>query len=189
MGIRTCPRCSEPLHRGHSACSFCAFSLADVDSTFGTKRVRLQRLIDASKTISEEESQKLHQRMDRFEADFPQLLFATYIADLPETINMRELGFWLINRAIIDSPRSNENAILLCINSQHLAASLSLGYLPEQLLPEAELGQILEKAAPHLSPAPLRPGHRQLRDFHLPAPARATRPGLTPIASLRSLRK
>jgi uncharacterized membrane protein YgcG len=151
MGIRTCPRCSEPLHQGHLACSFCAFSIADVDSCFGSKRVRLQRLVDASHTISPEETARLNARMDRFEIDFPQLIFATYIADLPAHINLRELGFWLINRGLIDSTRNNENAILLCINNQDLSASLSLGYLPEQHLAEDNLSNILERIRPHLS--------------------------------------
>lgn len=151
MGIRTCPRCSEPLHQGHLACSVCDFSLGAVDSTFGSRRVRLERLIDASKTISTEHTGQLNARLDRFERDFPQLVFATYIADLQENINLRELGFWLINRAIINSPRGNDGAILLCINNRELSASLSLGYLPEQHLGEATLSSILEDARPQLS--------------------------------------
>lgn len=151
MGIRTCPRCSEPLHRGHLACPVCGFSLRDADATFGSKRVRLQRLIDATATISDEHTEQLNRRLDRFESDFPQLVFAAYIADLSADINLRELGFWLINRAILDSPRGNDQAILLCIDSQHLSASLSLGYLPEQHLSEEALAAVLEEARPHLA--------------------------------------
>ncbi|MFT5409712.1 MAG: uncharacterized Zn finger protein (UPF0148 family) [Verrucomicrobiales bacterium] len=151
MGIRTCPRCTEPLQHTHTACPFCSFSLADVDSTFGSKRVRLQRLVDATKTITPEEIDKLDARMDRFEWEFPQLHFATYIAELPDSVNLRELGFWLSNRSMIDSPRGNDSAILLCINSRQLSASLTLGYLPEQHLPEVQLRQILEQAKPYLS--------------------------------------
>ena len=75
MGIRTCPRCSQPLHQGHSACPVCDFSLADVDSTFGSKRVRLQRIVAASSTISDVKAEWLNEKMDRFELeDYPQLL-------------------------------------------------------------------------------------------------------------------
>lgn len=151
MAIRTCPRCSEPLHRGYQTCSFCSFSLRDADSTFGSKRVRLQRVVDASKSISPVDAEKLDRRISRFEADFPQLLFAAYVAHLPENVNLRELGFWLINRAILDSPRSNDSAILLCVNSRHLSASISLGYLPEQHLDEFQLSTTLEQASPYLS--------------------------------------
>lgn len=151
MGIRTCPRCSEPLHQGQSACTICSFSLGDADSYFGSRRVRLHRLLDVSETISDEHTEQLHRRLERFELEFPQLFFASYIADLPDDINLRELGFWLINRAIIDSPRGNDNAILLCINNQHLSASLSLGYFPEQYLGEDTLAEILEETSPHLA--------------------------------------
>ena len=125
--------------------------MQEVDASFGSKRVRLQQLIDASKTITPEDKEKLDARLKRFEHDFPQLIFATYIADLPENVNLRELGFWLSNRAIIDSPRSNENLILLCINNQHLSASLTLGYFAEQHLDEPEIRQILEQAKPYLA--------------------------------------
>ena len=151
MGIRTCPRCSQPLHQGHSACPVCDFSLADVDSTFGSKRVRLQRIVDASSTISDVKAEWLNEKMDRFELDFPQLLFVAYIADLSEDLNLRELGFWLINRGIIDSPRSNDSVILLCINSRIRSASLSLGYVPEQHLTEEALSAILKETRAHLA--------------------------------------
>ena len=151
MGIRTCPRCSEPLHRGYEVCSHCTFSLADADTTFGSKRVRLQRIVDATKSITAENLEKLTARIMSFEATFPQLVFAAYIADLPATVNLRELGFWLINRAILDTHRGNENMILLCINNTEPSASLTLGYLPEQYLSEQHMHTSLQQAAPYLS--------------------------------------
>ena len=151
MGYRTCPRCSEPLQHGHPSCPICDFALSYVDSTFGSRRVRVERLIDASKTINQDELDQLQLRLRRFEQDFPQLFFAIYIADLPASTSLRELGFWMINRAIFDSPRSNDSAILLCINNQSLSASLSLGYIPEQFLGEDALGSILSRAEPYLA--------------------------------------
>ena len=151
MGIHTCPRCSEPLHHGHPSCPVCNFSLSQIDSIFGSRRVRVERLVDASKTIAADEFDQLQLRLQRFEQDFPQLFCAIYIADLPEATNLRELGFWLINRAIFDSQRSNDSAILLCINNQTLSASLSLGYIPEQFLGEDALDSTLNRAIPYLS--------------------------------------
>jgi len=151
MGIRTCPRCSEPLHHGHVACPVCAFSLEVVDAIFGSRRVRLQRLVDASKKISPEHAAQLNTRLDRFERDFPQLVFITYIADLPDNLDLRQLGFWLINRAIIESPRGNDHAILLAIDNRQISASLSLGYFPEQHLGEDTLAAILDRLRPHLA--------------------------------------
>lgn len=151
MAIRTCPRCLEPLHEAPLACPICGFSLDQVDSAFGSRRVRVQRLVDASHTVSPDELEQLDLRLDRFEAEFPQLIFAVYIADLPESTNLRELGFWMINRAIFDSPRSNDNAILLCINNRALSASLSLGYVPEQFLSEEALAWTLNRTMPYLT--------------------------------------
>ena len=82
--------------------------------------------------------------MDRFEVEFPQLIFLAYLADLPEGTNLRELGFWLLNRAIIDSPRKNDHAILLCVDTRSMAAGLSLGYVPERFVSEEALVEILE---------------------------------------------
>jgi hypothetical protein len=150
MGFRTCPRCSEPIHEGQPSCPVCDFSLSQVDSAFGSRRVRVQRLVDASQTINPDELEQLGQRIDRFELDFPQLVFAAYIADLPESTNLRELGFWMINRAIFDSPRSNDSAILLCINNRFLSASITLGYVPEQFLSEEAITWTLDRTMPYL---------------------------------------
>jgi len=111
---------------------------------FGTQRVRLGRIIDASKSLSATENEALIERFTKFEEDFPQLFFAVYIADLAPNINLRELGFWLINRALLlDSQHSNDRTILLCVNSAELSASINLGFLPEQHLTEEELATIL----------------------------------------------
>ncbi len=58
----------------------------------------------------------------------------------------------MINRAIFDSQRSNDSAILLCINNRFLSASLSLGYVPEQFLGEEAITWIASIARCPTSP-------------------------------------
>lgn len=145
MAIRTCPRCARLLRLTEPACASCGFSLAEADARFGSFRVKLPRLVDAVGAFGAAERDRYGAAVEAFEARFPQLMWATYIAELPGDVNLRELGFWMVNRAVVQSTdRANDRIIMLCINHATRGASITLGYFPEQHLAEEDLAATLE---------------------------------------------
>jgi len=144
-----CPRCHASLAGDDKHCPSCRFSLELLDERYGSDCVYMDRLMDAVHCLTESCHHSLLQRMDEFEAMFPQLFFATYIDSLPDGTSLREFGFWLLNRAAvgsIDFSRPNENGILLLIDLNSRSASLSVGYALEETLPQSVLHQTIENA-------------------------------------------
>ncbi len=87
--------------------------------------------------------------ISRLEFKFPQLLFCTYLQEVPEGIELSEVGFWLLNHARIDGAgacRPNENAVLILVDPQRKEMGMSLGYRAEALLKEDRMLRLLADA-------------------------------------------
>lgn len=144
-----CPRCVQHIHRAAETCPQCGFSLADADALFGREDVMLRLLTDGAGLMKKKEKDKVEAAMERFSRKFPQLFLSVYTGTLGETANIRQFGFWLLNRAAFENlppDKPNEAGILLTIDPESKSAGIVFGYLLDPYLEEADTFECLSRA-------------------------------------------
>jgi hypothetical protein len=144
-----CPRCVQRIHRAAAACPHCGFSIVDADERFGHGEIRLRCLTDSAGVFRRDDRQRIEMEMEKFNRRFPQVFFAIYTGALGELANMRQFGFWLLNRsAFEDVPlqKPNEAGILLTIDPESKAAGIVFGYLLDPFLEESDTFECLSRA-------------------------------------------
>lgn len=127
--------------------------MEDADRMFGEEVVAMDCLEDTSGVLRRRERERVVEVIERFREVFPQLFLAVYTGSFSELASLRQYGFWLLNRAAFrDVPldRPNEAGILLMIDPESRAASLSFGYLLDPFLTEDDTFRCLSKAHPYL---------------------------------------
>ncbi len=144
-----CPRCVQRIHRAAASCPHCGFSLADADRRFGFEDVRIRCLTDGAGILRRGDRQRVEIAMEQITRRFPQLFLAIYTGSLGEVANLRQFGFWLLNRsAFEDVPvqKLNEAGILLTIDPESKAAGIVFGYLLDPFLEETDTFECLSRA-------------------------------------------
>jgi len=144
-----CPRCVQRIHRAAASCPHCGFTLADADLRFGAEEVRIGRLTDGAGILRRGEREQVAAALDRVTQRFPQVFVAIYTGALGEVSNIRQFGFWLLNRsAFEDVPVNlpNEAGILITIDPESKAAGMVFGYLLDPFLEEADTFACLSRA-------------------------------------------
>jgi hypothetical protein len=144
-----CPRCVQRIHRAAASCPHCGFSLADADLRFGSEDVRIRCLTDSAGILRRGDRQRVEVAMEQITRRFPQLFVAIYTGSLGEVANIRQFGFWLLNRsAFEDVPvqKPNEAGILLTIDPESKAAGMVFGYLLDPFLEESDTFECLSRA-------------------------------------------
>lgn len=148
-----CPRCVQRMHRSATACPHCGCSMGDLDMLFGSEDVILKKFTDAAGVLRMKERESIRAVMEKFEKRFPQLFFSIYVAAFDEIPNLRQFGFWLLNRAAysdVGVERPNENGILLVLDVSGKAAAISFGYAVMPYLDEDNTFDALSVAHPFL---------------------------------------
>jgi len=143
-----CPRCVQRIHRAAESCPHCGFSIADADAQFGVEEVRLRRLTDSAGILRRGDREQVAASMERITRRLPQVFVAVYTGALGEVANIRQFGFWLLNRSAfedvpVDQP--NEAGILLTIDPESKAAGMVFGYLLDPFLEEADTFECLTR--------------------------------------------
>ena len=144
-----CPRCVQRIHRAAVACPHCGFTLVDADNAFGGDGVKLRCLTDAAGLLRKKERIRVEQAMEKIGRRFPQVFVAVYTGSLGEVGNIRQFGFWLLNRASFEDvpvEKPNEAGILLTIDPESKSAAMSYGYLLDPFLEESDTFQCLSRA-------------------------------------------
>ena len=144
-----CPRCVQVIHRGAGLCPHCGFGLAEADERFGAEDVVLRRLGDAAGLIRAKDRPMVTTALDKFCKRFPQLFFAVYTASRHGGPNLRQFGFWLLNRAAFEDvpvDRPNEAGILLVIDADSKSAAVTWGYMLDPFLTEEDTFLCLSRA-------------------------------------------
>lgn len=143
-----CPRCVQRIHRAASSCPHCGFTLADADGYFGFEEVRIRCLTDSAGILRRGDRQRVELAMEKLTRRFPQIFVAIYTGALGEVSNMRQFGFWLLNRsAFEDVPvdKPNEAGILLTIDPESKAVGIVFGYLLDAFLDETDTFECLSR--------------------------------------------
>jgi hypothetical protein len=144
-----CPRCVQRIHRAAASCPHCGFSITDADARFGGGEVRLRCLTDSAGILRRGDREKVEAAMERISRRFPQVFVAIYTGALGEVANIRQFGFWLLNRsAFEDVPvdKPNEAGILFTIDPESKAAGVVFGYLLDPFLEESDTFECLSRA-------------------------------------------
>jgi hypothetical protein len=144
-----CPRCVQRIHRAAGGCPHCGFTLADADTIFGAVDVRLRTLTDAAGLMRRGEQRRVESAMQRFNRRFPQLFVAVHTGSYLGVANLRQFGFWFLNRAVFEdlpAARFNEACILIVIDADAKAAGVSFGYALDAFLEEDDTFQCLSRA-------------------------------------------
>ncbi len=144
-----CPRCVQRIHRAAASCPHCGFTLADADARFGAEDVRLRCLTDSAGILCRGDRRRVEAAMEAITRRFPQIFVAIYTGSLGEVANMRQFGFWLLNRsAFEDVPvqKPNEAGILITIDPESKAAGMVFGYLLDPFLEESDTFDCLSRA-------------------------------------------
>jgi hypothetical protein len=95
------------------------------------------------------ERARIEDAMERFERRFPQLFFAVHTGRPEGRSDVRQFGFWLLNRAAFkDVPleRPNECGILLAIDPDAKSAGMSWGYALDAFLTAEDTFLFLSRA-------------------------------------------
>lgn len=144
-----CPRCVQKIHRAAASCPHCGFTLAEADQRYGPDDVRLTSLTDTAGLLPRRDRERVARAIERFNRRFPQLFAAVYTGSLGEVGQLRQFGFWLLNRAAFeDVPIEKPNAagILILIDAETKAAGITFGYLLDPFLEEGDTFDCLTRA-------------------------------------------
>lgn len=144
-----CPRCVQRIHRAAEVCPHCGFSLGDADQMFGDGEVKLKSLTDAAGIFRRNERDKLEDAMEAFAKSFPQMFIAVYSGTLGETGNLRQFGFWLLNRGVFEDvavEKANEAGVLFVIDPDSKSAGITFGYLLDPFFEERDSFDCLSRA-------------------------------------------
>jgi hypothetical protein len=123
--------------------------VADVDARHGGEHVVLRCLADTSGVLKRGDRSVVEEAMERFSEKFPQLFMAVYTGSLGEIGNLRQFGFWLLNRAAFEdlpAEKPNEGGILLTLDPESKSAGFVFGYLLDAFLDESDTFECLSRA-------------------------------------------
>lgn len=144
-----CPRCVQLIHRAAVVCPQCGFSLSDADNMFGDSDVKLRSLTDTAGIFRRNDRDLLEDEMERIGIVFPQIFVAVFTGSVGEMANLRQFGFWLLNRGLFEDvpvEKPNEAGILIVIDPDSKVAAMTFGYLLDPFLEEQDTFDCLSRA-------------------------------------------
>lgn len=119
---------------------------------FGSGEVKLRSLTDTAGMFRRKELDRLEHEMERFGMVFPQMFVAVYTGSLGEVANLRQFGFWLLNRGVFEDvgvEKPNEAGVLIVIDPDSKAAGMTFGYLLDAFFAEQDSFECLSRAHAH----------------------------------------
>ncbi|MGA0853848.1 MAG: TPM domain-containing protein [Luteolibacter sp.] len=126
--------------------------MADADYIYGADEVSLRALTDEAGILGRDERERVEMAMERMSRRFPQLFIAVYTGSLGEVANIRQFGFWLLNRAAFEdvpADKPNESGILITIDPGSKAAGITFGYTLDAILDESDTFECISRAHGH----------------------------------------
>ena len=123
--------------------------MAEVDLRYGAQDVGLRCLSDTAGILNRADRVVVENAMGALGRRFPQLFMAVYTGSLGEIANLRQFGFWLLNRAAFEdlpADKPNEAGVLLTIDPQSKTAGFVFGYLLDPFLDESDTFDCLSRA-------------------------------------------
>jgi uncharacterized membrane protein YgcG len=145
-----CPSCHADFAAPVPQCPKCKLTLRRLDIKFGALPLHSRFLTDRTGQLPLRGVAELRELLRLFKRKFPQSLFSVFISGAVQGGTISEYTFWLANRARVSSLDAVEGQnfdLLLGIDTQARAASLTIGYGLEAYLEERDLQRALADAA------------------------------------------
>ena len=147
-----CPRCVQRIHRAAASCPHCGFTLADAEARFGATEIHVLSLTDGAGILPRGDRGRVECAMRKLTLRFPQIFLSIYTCTLGEIADIRQFGFWLLNRSVLDdvaADKSNDAGIFLILDPESKAAGMVFGYLLDPFLDEVDTFECLSRAHAH----------------------------------------
>jgi len=144
-----CPRCVQRIHRAAASCPHCGFSIVEADARFGAHGLRLRRLTDTAGILRHGDREQVEAALGRITRRLPQLFAAVYTGALGEAANVRQFGFWLLNRTTFEDvapDQRNDAGILITLDPESKTAGMVFGYQLDAFLEESDSFDCLSRA-------------------------------------------
>jgi len=123
--------------------------MVEADARFGPQGPGLQRLTDTAGILRHEDREQVEAALDRITRRLPQLFAAVYTGALGEAANIRQFGFWLLNRTTFEdvaADQRNDAGILITLDPESKTAGMVCGYQLDAFLEEADTFDCLSRA-------------------------------------------
>jgi hypothetical protein len=144
-----CPSCVQRIHRGAEVCPHCGFSITLAEISYGSGKIITTTFDDNAGLLRMKYRPIVQKCMQRFSLRFPQFFFALYTRSFTHKADLRQYGFWFLNRTVFSDQaahQSNASAVLLVMDAENKHAGLSFGYMLDPYLDEGDTLACLEKA-------------------------------------------
>jgi hypothetical protein len=147
-----CPGCHSTLEKATNTCPHCGFNAHLCIARFPFEPPPLKRVMDPDGVIDAHQKKRLSRTIARLEKAFPQITVSFCAAFLPEGVDGRQFGYWLLNRC---PPVSGSDAkrrlhhLLLLVDRNSKTVSATVGYGLDCFLDDMTLCKALQASSDH----------------------------------------
>lgn len=142
-----CPGCHSTLERAANACPHCGFNAHLCVARFPFKPPPLKRVMDPDGVIDTHQKKRLSRTIARLEKSFPQITVSFCAVFLPDGVDGRQFGYWLLNRCPpasgLDAKRRLHHLLLL-VDRNSKTVSATVGYGLDCFLDDMTLCRALQ---------------------------------------------
>lgn len=147
-----CPGCHSTLEKASSTCPHCGFSADRCIARFPFKPPPLKRVMDPDEVLDPHQKKRLSKTIDRLEKAFPQITVSFCSIFLPEGVDGRQFGYWMLNRCPpvsgLDATRRLHHLLLL-VDRNSKTVSATVGYGLDCFLDDITLHKTLQASREH----------------------------------------
>ena len=147
-----CPGCHATLKTAPRKCPHCEFTAESCLARFPFEPPPLKRLMDPDQSLKAYQKKRLSSSIERLEKAFPQITVSFCSLYLPDGVDGRQFGYWMLNRCKPASgldARSRLHHLLILVDRNHKTASATVGYGLDCFLDDMTLYQTLQQSREH----------------------------------------
>lgn len=126
-----CPGCNSTLTTASNTCPYCGFNAHICMARFPFKPPPLTRVMDSDKVITTRDKKRLSRTITHLEKRFPQITISFCVVLLPDGVDGRQFGYWLLNRCAPSSAleaKRRLHHLLILVDRNKETVSASVGY-------------------------------------------------------------
>lgn len=145
-----CPRCVQQIHRAAETCPHCGFHIDDADALYqNILPTEITALTDAAGIFRRNDRIKILNLIGKFERKLPDLHLVIYSNPHSQLTDIRLLSYWILEKRVPPQTNPIKCPILITIDPNSYAASISSGYQLDGILTENDAFECLARAHPH----------------------------------------
>lgn len=154
FAVMRCPACRHPALEHDQACTQCGFSLDALAQSMGIPPMLSGPVADVAKVLSKGRRHSVQRAVHALHQRFPQVSFASVLADLSPEVPLALHAFWLFNKGSLFSAveRGGDNrGVLFLVDVPRSRAVAMIGYGLEPFVNETILEVCLNAASGSLA--------------------------------------